>query len=277
MITNTCRSQADTWTELFVISDRSSITVDEGKVYSSLWGDNGSDRIVWLAQRKDGFSSLQEDDFWKRARDKELVIFVHGCCVSFNEMVDQSRGLCQGLDMHFPREKEPLLVAFDWATPKSYYPGSLKTMDTAQGRFDSFMDEIRAHVPDAKISVVMHSLGGNMMVRYLCKRSRDGKASPSFKNLIFSRPDMPLEVFRHHLDEVANASNSTLILAAHNDININLSGFMRSLGGMNQSSYRLGQIDSARELDGEVQVMDVSSLRLGHKIPYSLIGALLAP
>lgn len=277
MITNTCRSQADTATQLFVITDRSSITVDAGKVYTSLWGDSGSDQIVWLAQRKDGFSSLREDDFWQKARDKELVIFVHGCCVSFNEMVDQSRGLCQGLDMHCPRESEPILVAFDWATPKAYYQGSLKTMDSAQGRFDAFLDEIREHVPDSKISLVMHSLGGNLMVRYLSRRSLDNKPSPSFKNLIFSRPDMPLEVFRRHLDEVANASQNTLVLAAHNDININLSGFARSLGGMNESSYRLGQISSARYLDGVVQVMDVSSLRLGHKIPYSLIGALLAP
>jgi len=252
----------------------------EGKLKSAFFSDNGHDKLTWLATRDDeSFRTTDLDSFLKACRGKKVVLFVHGCCVSFKEMERQARDLDLGLKGSMG--DDVVLLAYDWATPAWFYPGSLKNMETTQVRFNHFMEALSSKLEPGSLCVVMHSLGANLMVRYLTGPQFGAieKTVPAgqkmFHTLIFSRPDMSLESFRPHLAEVAATAENSIILAAENDININLSGFVRSLGGKTFGSFRLGQMHNARELFPQMSVMDVGSLKLGHKIPYQLIGNLL--
>ncbi|MBI5172366.1 MAG: alpha/beta hydrolase [Candidatus Melainabacteria bacterium] len=260
----------------------------EGKLKSAFFSDNGHDKLTWLATRDDeSFKTTDLDSFLRACRGKKVVLFVHGCCVSFKEMERQARDLDLGLKG--AKGDDVVLLAYDWATPAWFYPGSLKNMETTQVRFNHFMEALTSKLEPGSLCVVMHSLGANLMVRYLTgpqfgasQRSNPmglaglaGLGQKTFHTLIFSRPDMSLESFRPHLAEVAATAENSIILAAENDININLSGFVRSLGGKTFGSFRLGQMHNARELFPQMSVMDVGSLKLGHKIPYQLIGNLL--
>lgn len=252
----------------------------EGKLRSAFFSDNGHDKLTWLATRDDeSFKTTDLDTFLKASRGKKVVLFVHGCCVSFKEMEKQARDLDLGLKGAMG--DDVVLLAYDWATPAWFYPGSLKNMETTQVRFNHFMDALTSKLEPGSLCVVMHSLGANLMVRYLtgpqfgAMQKTASASQKTFHTLIFSRPDMSLESFRPHLAEVAATAENSIILAAENDININLSGFVRSLGGKTFGSFRLGQMHNARELFPQMSVMDVGSLKLGHKIPYQLIGNLL--
>lgn len=250
----------------------------EGTIKSAFFTDNGQDDLSWVITDDDkNFSQTDLAEFVQNARGKHIVLFVHGCCVSFKEMEHQARDLQRELAKAMG--KDVILLAYDWATPALMYTGSLRTMGTTQGRFNIFMDDLRKSLPGQKISLVMHSLGGNLFLRYLTESDKQmlvTRNEKPFNLLIFSRPDMSFETFRPHLAEVAATGNESFILAAENDININLSGFVRSLKGKTFGSFRLGQFHNARELTPQLKVMDVSTLRQGHLILYKLIANLLA-
>ncbi len=247
-----------------------------GKLSSAFFTDSGQDSLTWLST-EDGVNFAEESgsSFLNSCRGKKVVLFVHGCCVSFKEMEGQARDMEAGLRQSMG--DDVVLLAYDWATPAWLYPGSLKNMETTQIRFVHFMETLRRRLAPGQLSVVMHSLGGNLMVRYLTgpqfKTTYEG--GKVFDTLIFSRPDMSMESFRPHLAEVAATAERSIVLAAENDVNINLSGFVRSLGGMTKGSYRLGQMHNARELSPQLSVIDVGALNLGHKIPYTLVGNLI--
>lgn len=255
------------------------LPTSSGRLRSSFFSDNGQDELTWLSSEDDrSFQRTDLDTFARESEGKKVVLFVHGCCVSFKEMEQQARDLERGL--RDALGDRVILISYDWSTPALYYSGSLKNMDTTQVRFNKFLTELRGRIPAGRLSVVMHSLGGNLMVRYLTGPGsefapRDKNTPKLFHLLIFSRPDMSLDSFVTHAADVSLTADHNLILAAENDININLSGFIRSLRGYTFGSFRLGQMHNARELSPQLNVLDVGSLRLGHKIPYKLIGNLV--
>lgn len=255
------------------------LPTSSGRLRSSFFSDNGQDELSWLSSEDDlTFQRTDLDAFAKEAEGKKVVLFVHGCCVSFKEMEQQARDLERGLRDGLGQDV--ILISYDWATPALYYSGSLKNMESTQVRFNKFMSELRNRIPANRLNIVMHSLGGNLMVRYLTApaaelQPRDKDTPKLFHLLIFSRPDMSLDSFVTHAADVSLTADHSLILAAENDININLSGFIRSLRGYTFGSFRLGQMHNARELSPQLNVIDVGSLKLGHKIPYKLIGNLV--
>lgn len=221
------------------------------------------------------FDHLQAD---MNKSGKPLVVFVHGCCVSFSEGLRQAQGIKQALLAE--RMNGPLLE-YDWATPYGNYVGSLSRLADCREDFNSFMDRLTARFGRGKIVVVAHSLGIQALQNYCYKRSEDAS---TFRSLILSRPDVDSASFKRCLPALNKASSQLALLCAHNDLNINLSSLIRRAGISfaqdqtrgDENSQRLGQVSVAQDFADQMQVYDLSSLGLSHLIPYRFIACLLS-
>lgn len=223
------------------------------------------------------FSRLQQD---MQKSGKPLVIFVHGCCVSFSEGLRQAHGIKQAL---LNEDSTGPVLEYDWATPYGNYMGSLSRLAACRDDFNAFMDRLSARFGRAKIVVIAHSLGIHALQDYCYKRERDNDLG-TFPALILSRPDIDSTSFKRCQPALTKASDQLFVLCAKNDLNINLSSLIRRAGinfaqdptqGGN-NSQRLGQVSVAQGFAEDIKVYDVSSLGLSHLIPYHFIACLLS-
>lgn len=274
-----------------------------------------SDKSAWRTINNNGTGSLygwsEKDRFFNhlnscvsKCPEKELIVFVHGCCVDHDKAVKQTLGLQKWY-------RRPILL-FDWTTVSMVYFQSLRSYPKSQDRFNLLVRELRQRMPDVRITVIAFSIGANIVKNY-CLNSTPGASETSFDGLVFLRGDADSGSFQKELPAMARHSRRPLqIWVASNDFNINVSRFIRrSVNPFKGCSPRVGQLkawhDSQRKIgatdekpaahknlnaaaragnsetvetersvetgvlfDG-VEVMDVSELRLGHRIPYRLL------
>ena len=250
-----------------------------GKVGKESYGlrDDTGDTVF---SEEELFSRLQQD---MHKSGKPLVVFVHGCCVSFSEGLRQAHGIKQAL---LNEDSTGPLLEYDWATPYGNYMGSLSRLAACRADFNAFMDRLVARFGRAKIVVIAHSLGIHALQDYCYKREGETATSDlgTFPALILSRPDIDSTSFKRCQPALTKASDQLFVLCAKNDLNINLSSLIRRTGfnfaqdptqGGN-NSQRLGQVSVAQGFAEDLKVYDVSSLGLSHLIPYHFIACLLS-
>lgn len=229
-----------------------------------------------LFEEEELFARLESD---MKKSGKPLVLFVHGCCVSFSEGLRQAGGIKRAL---LEEGSGGPLLEYDWATPYGNYVGSLSRLASCRNRFNLFMDRLVARFGRGKIIVIAHSLGIHALQDYCVKRADD--SSGTFPALVLSRPDIDSLSFKKRQGALARASDQLILLCAKNDLNINLSSLLRRAGikfehdpGKGTGSYqRLGQVSVARDFADAMKVYDVSGLGLSHLIPYKFIACLLS-
>jgi len=273
---------------------------------------NGRGSLYGWSDRDRFFSHLSNSV--SKCPEKELIVFVHGCCVDHDKAVKQTLGLQKWY-------RRPVLL-FDWTTVNMVYFQSLRSYPKSQDRFNLLVRELRERMPDVKITVIAFSVGTNIVKNYCLNPgvSANGSNSdvtvndsvpavsePSFDGLVFLRGDADSCSFQKELPAMARHSRRPLqIWVASNDFNIIVSRFIRrTVNPFKSCSPRVGQLkawhETPKSTDADVQssgepgavdarggsteaksveaailfegieVMDVSELRLGHRIPYRLL------
>ncbi|MBS1990239.1 MAG: alpha/beta hydrolase [Cyanobacteria bacterium SZAS LIN-2] len=177
------------------------------------------------------------DEARKQTPAAPLVIFVHGCCVSFHEQLYQGYELKKAIDDGFVHSQaaqsgaavtgRPVVLTYDWAAPFSYAT-SLVNAGGAQSRFDSFMQGMVNRYGSENIIIVAHSLGTVMVQNYL-ERISDSSFKP-YKTIVFSRADLDRQSFSDCLPELKARSQRLMLLASDNDPNIYFSSLLRRWG-----------------------------------------------
>src|SRR5215470_7590638 len=119
-----------------------------------------------------------------------LIIFVHGCCISFREGVKQAKRLCQ-------KVRAPV-VLYDWGSPFASYSGSLLACPLSQERFNSFMMAVAHQFTNERIVVVGLSMG-NILIDNFLLQHRPEEVGRIFDQVVFARADMDSIAFRSHL------------------------------------------------------------------------------
>ncbi len=224
------------------------------------------------------FSRLIEE---MESSGRPLTIFIHGCCVSFNE------DLIQANDIHQALQAQGLngpLLAYDWATPNYNYPGSLARLPGCRTNFTAFLQRLVSKMGRDKIVIVAHSLGIHALQEY-CQHALKQETAPQqmFSAVVLCRPDVDVSSFKHSQEAIKMYSGKLMLLCATNDINLKLSSFIRRAGynfgddpkPRQGNHLRLGQASVAGPLAANLAVYDISKLRLKHLIPYKLIASLL--
>lgn len=251
--------------------------------------NESSDQRAWRTMNGNGTGSLygwsDRDRFFNhlsncvsKCPEKELIIFVHGCCVDHDKAVKQTLGLQK-------QYRRPVLL-FDWTTVSMVYFQSLRSYPRSQDRFNLLVRELRERMPDVRITVIAFSIGTNIVKNY-CLNPTLSTGEPSFDGLVFLRGDADSCSFQKELPAMTRHSRRPLqIWVASNDFNIIASRFIRRTVSpfFKEGSPRVGQLkawhDAPRSLNTEracgllfdgIEVMDVSELKLNHRIPYRLL------
>lgn len=281
--------------------------------------NNGRGSLYGWSDRDRFFSHLSSSV--SKCPEKELIVFVHGCCVDHDKAVKQTLGLQKWY-------RRPVLL-FDWTTVNMVYFQSLRSYPKSQDRFNLLVRELRERMPNVKVTVIAFSVGTNIVKNYCLNPavsvtgsnpavaangsnsdvtvtdSISAVSEPSFDGLVFLRGDADSCSFQKELPAMARHSRRPLqIWVASNDFNIIVSRFIRrTVNPFKNCSPRVGQlkawhetpkstdaqrsgepgataegsggsieksVEAAAIFDG-IEVMDVSELRLGHRIPYRLL------
>lgn len=192
----------------------------------------------------------------------ELVVFVHGCCVSFKEAARQ----CSDLQAAVGKP----VIMYDWGTPSGNYAGSNLAFPRSQARFNTFMTELRKSFPDARISIVGLSLGNSLFDNFAVQ-VRPEEVGKKFDDVIFARADMDSVLFKNHINEIASHANNISVYAAKNDFSTNISGFLRWIAWPTAHGERVGHLRAGLQTDSRLTIFDVSDLRLNHLLPVEVI------
>ena len=326
---------------LLFLSERKDLHIGSGRAHANFLKVVQSEQYQYGERTEAGDVIIDQNDFYERldqahsrAPNAPIVVFVHGCCVSFGEQMLQANDLEKALDAASSAASAssddganlapPVTLSYDWAAPFSYN-SSLEHAYVAQTRFDGFMKDLVKRYGADRIIIVAHSLGTLMVQNYTKHISEDAHQSP-FQAILFSRADVDRAAFADCLPTLKKYSQRLIVLSSTNDPNIYFSGMLRKMGvrfaqasvlptklplakpqaagaseeaeviskddfgddlsaadekvkrdalDTGKSYNRLGQTKVARKFASSVEVYDMSSLRLGHGIPYKFIGDLL--
>lgn len=197
---------------------------------------------------------------------KEFLVFVHGCCVDFEESMKQSAALENSV-------KVPV-VAYCWGCTKGNYPGSLLAYPRSQERFNKFLTDILKAFPKERISIVGNSIGNSLVINF-CAQRRPEETGRQINDIFMSRADVDAFAFKSQLKYIRSHSNNIILYVARNDPQINISGVLRWLSLPAQHGERVGNLRSMLQTEPSLTVLDVSPLKMGHSIPCESISDIL--
>ena len=216
-----------------------------------------------------GFREFSEDLHQAlRASGKGgIVIFVHGCCVSFREAIKQAAELQSQVKM-------PVL-AYDWGTPTFGYSGSLLACPRTQERFNSLMLQVAREFPHERIALVGVSMGAILIDSFLLQH-RPSEVGRRFDQVVFARADMDSIAFQTHIPRISEHAGKLYVFAGKNDLLINISHILRSIASPAFRGDRVGRLSQRLPKDKLLKVIDVSPLNMNHRLPCAVVADLLA-
>lgn len=209
-----------------------------------------------------------------RCPKKEVVIFVHGCCV------DHGKAAIQAVNIQ-KWYRRPVLL-YDWGTDSKNYYQSLVSYPRTQDRFGEFVKDLKSRLGDVRLTVVAYSVGANILKDY-CQRL-DQDVSGQFDDVVLLRADTNIAELEKALPDIARQSkNPVQVWVSGNDSQMLASRLLRVVTVLPRSiisvrGRRAGDTKAWLETESiepdryeRVQILDVSQLGLGHRIPFRLL------
>lgn len=238
---------------------------------------------------------LKPDDFYTHiatrlaaAEQRDLLIFVHGYNVSFNESVCRIAQMAE--DMPF----SGVVLAYDWKSQSNEigYFQDKWTTGTTHAAFAGVLAELRERLdPDVRIHVLAHSMGNRYTLNalqllgnyepYIGMPVNDDDAffKPQFAgwrrwhprgsdpkpiaNLIFAAPDVSPEAFQEALGTVSRLCDHMTLYCNEADFALE---FSRYINGQGKHGFRVGDSRS------EIGVSSVDIIRLQEVSPTDPFG-----
>jgi esterase/lipase superfamily enzyme len=232
------------------------------------FGAAASDKSGAATRTYENFDELADDVHraFNRADRAELVIFVHGCCVSFKEALKQAAEL--------RAQTRTPVVMYDWGSPLSY-SGSLLANPRSQERFNIFMMGIARRFESEKVAIVGLSLG-NVLIDNFFMQHRPAEVGKKFDQVVFARADMDSVAFRTHIPKISEHTNKFFVYADSKDPMMNLSNFIRKLASPVLHGDRVGRLAAGLFTEQLLRVIDVTPLGMKHLLPVGVVADMLA-
>lgn len=197
------------------------------------------------------------------ARDREVVIYVHGFNNTFAEGVLRLAQLDHDLDLpgvavHFswPSSANPLGYAYD-------HDSVLYSRDALEALLD-IVDDSGAR----RVTLVAHSIGSMLAMETLRQMAiaRPGSVARRLEGVVLVSPDIDVDVFRSQAARIGDLPESFVIFTSQNDRALRLSARLTG------QPDRLGNIADPQVLgDLRVTLLDVTAFSegVGHFVPGS--------
>lgn len=218
---------------------------------------------------------VELQDAMKCANTSQLPIFVHGCCMSQKAALEQAAQI--ELALGIP------VVEFDWASVGTLsaplfpeinsYRRSERSLEISDINFQNFIDRSLKEFKPEQITLIGHSMGNRLLINLLRQLPSDKKIN----QVHFLRPDLSFQAFLLDEKRLCSKALQFFVYFSHNDPWLKRSEFLS--GGI----PRLGRPEKLTEVlnseglsfgpPGAACFIDVSSLLLGHSIPYSVLSS----
>jgi esterase/lipase superfamily enzyme len=212
--------------------------------------------------REEFVARIRDADQRAAARGEGGVLYIHGYGTSFD------RGIRQGAEIaHRGRFGGPFVVfswpahaaLADWPAPRALLSRAYRDDSiTAAHSGDAFragLDVLLGATRPRTLTVVGHSLGAQLVAEALLAPSplREKLAQSPLRALVFFAPDISAERFRDSLAvPLASLAGRRVVYASASDR-------MLAISRLVNHSYRVGQVNGARELAGaDVEIVDIT-------------------
>lgn len=206
-----------------------------------------------------------------KSNTNQLVINVHGCCVTFPETT------CGASEFALWTRVPVLLYA--WSTPgiseklpipyKTTYDYSEYHAERTKNRFNVLMARILEAFPDVRVSIVCHSLGTRIVTDF-CRTAKYLKRQPN--EIFFLNSDIDVEDFLQYKNDIQASADRIFVFISTNDQTLGLSEYRHDeRPRLGRPRQKLNDLLKVKQLT----VYDVSALNLGHSIPYSIVANMI--
>ncbi len=204
------------------------------------------------------------DAYRKRAGSLESVVFVHGCCATFETSALRAAKLATHMQV-------PVLL-YDWVSPKGF-KNYLKNETLAEQSVDGFLSALNASekILGAKnMTLVGHSMGAFILDHALLRRKAQGDAAApeKFSELIMSNADTDGKTFLNHARDFASNAKITRVYFSRSDDRLKYSAYshgdFKRLGLPGTLAQALAKVPG-------IQMIDVTASKTNHELPFWLV------
>ena len=160
---------------------------------------------------KDSFLAGVSDQV-QRSRQKDVLVFVHGFNVSFHEAVAGTAEVA--LKMPF----NGAIVSYCWPSQGGVlnYNVDEPINQASVAPFTEFLMDLREGVPDARIHILVHSMGNRIVMNSLSQLHNAG-APKLFGHVVLCAPDVGIDDFRKWAPGVVQVSDQVTLYANASD------------------------------------------------------------
>lgn len=205
---------------------------------------------------------LEEIEFFRRCESTpalDLVVFVHGYNNAFSDSIRRGATIQEDI------ASNAIVISYTWPSDGELlsYGYDESSIDTAEQNFKLFMDHLTEKVSPNRISVIAHSMGSQLLIKYLAglPERRLYPEDVKFKNIIFAAADVSTEFFRQK-EEMPYYPKYPLSAYAKR-ITVYSSQYDRALG-LSQKlhrDHRLGLANQANMyLEADISAIDASMI-----------------
>jgi len=204
------------------------------------------------------------DAYRKRAGSLEAIIFLHGCCATFDTSALRAAKLATHMQV-------PVLL-YDWVSPKGF-KNYLKNETLAEQTVDEFLSALNASekvLGAQNMSLVGHSMGAYILDHALMRRKPTaGEKTPAlFNELIMSNADTDGKTFLNHAGAFASNAKATRVYFSRADDRLKYSALSHG------NFHRLGLPGPLAEPLARVpgiQMIDITEAKTNHELPFWLV------
>jgi esterase/lipase superfamily enzyme len=199
------------------------------------------------------------------AGSKESVIFLHGCCATFDTSITRAAKVASHMQV-------PVLL-YDWVSPKGF-TRYLENETLAEQTVDGFLSSLRTAkktLGAEYMTLLAHSMGALILDRAMVRRngwSDENVSGEKFKELIMSNADVDGKTFLNHAKLFASNASKTRVYFNRTDDRLRTAalahGGFRRLGSPGSLTDALAKIP-------ELEMIDITDARTNHELPYWIV------
>lgn len=209
----------------------------------------------------------EADDYTTRSGANELVLFLHGCCATFDTTMHRAAKVAA-------RMQVPLIV-YDWVSPRGFtrYLENETLAEQTLDPFHDFLVALEALVPPESTTLIGHSMGAKFVDAVMVRRAERlhcDKSPTRYREVIMSNADIDARSYINHAKKfVSNATRTRLYISTDDD-RLDASAFAH--GGFARLGAPGRLLGELRKIEGQ-DIVDITGLDTGHELPFDAINA----
>lgn len=156
----------------------------------------------------------QLNELVQRSRQRDVLIFVHGFNVSFEQAVVRATQLAADIPFN------GAIVVYAWPSQGGIdqYERDGEIVDESLQAFTSFLVHLGNNLgTECTVNLVVHSMGNRLVTRSLWHLPDSFTQPPRFKELVFCAPDVEVDEFKRHARQIVKVCDRATIYKSCND------------------------------------------------------------